>query len=166
LIRRAHRSEKGISILEFALVGIAVMLLMVSLVQMSLAMWNYHTLAYAVREAARYASTKGRGCTYSGNSCSVKVSDVAQRVAASGFGLAPAQLSVTLTSVAGNVTCNPVSNCYSNSTVWPPSSANKAGQTIAVAAYYPARIVFLPISGTLQIAALTLRASSQQLILF
>ena len=71
---RARKKETGSTTIEFALGGVSLLILVVSLVQMSLAMWSYHTLAYAVREGARYASTKGIGCTYTGNSCSVTVS--------------------------------------------------------------------------------------------
>lgn len=168
-MRRLKRSEEGVSTVEFALVGVALLLLIVSLVQISLAMWNYHTLAYAVREGARYASTKGRGCLYPGNSCSVTVGNVAQEIAAAGLGLDSTQLNVSLTSSDGTVTsCNPVSNCYSSSTMWPPytNGADKPGQTIAISAQYPASILFLPIFGTVQIASITLKASSQQLILY
>jgi len=166
---RARKNETGATTIEFAFGGVSLLILVVSLVQMSLAMWSYHTLAYAVREGARYASTKGIGCTYTGNSCSVTVSNVAQKIAAAGIGLLPSQLSVTLTSSAGDVSCNPVSNCYSNTTVWPPSSpgsANQVGKPVKLTASYPVRVLFLPILGSLQTAAPTLQATSQQLILF
>ncbi len=117
---------------------------------MGLAMWSYHTLAFAVGDAAHFASTKGIGCTYTGNACGITVAAVAQRVATAGLGLVPGQLNVTLTSTAGNVSCNPVSSCYSNVTTWPPASpagTNKVGQPITVTAYYPVTILFLPTSG-------------------
>jgi Flp pilus assembly protein TadG len=106
----SRRNQTGRSLIEFTLVGIPLILILISVIDMSIAMWDYHTLAYAVREGARYASTKGQGCTYSGNTCGITVANVAQQIASAGLGLVPGQLKVTLTSSAGSVTCNPVSS--------------------------------------------------------
>jgi hypothetical protein len=75
--------------IEFVFAGIPLILIMVSIVEMALTMWTYETLAFAVREGARYAATKGQGCSYSGNSCGVTVAGIAQKISASGMGLAP-----------------------------------------------------------------------------
>src|SRR6185503_1515288 len=50
LMLRARKNETGATTIEFAFGGVSLLILVVSLVQMSLAMWSYHTLAYAVRE--------------------------------------------------------------------------------------------------------------------
>jgi len=75
--------------IEFVFAGIPLILIMVSIVEMALTMWTYETLAFAVREGARYAATKGQGCSYSGNSCGVTVASITQKISASGMGLAP-----------------------------------------------------------------------------
>jgi Flp pilus assembly protein TadG len=169
-MRTAGRKEKGSTLIEFTLVGIPLILMFISLVEMSISMWSYHTLAHAVREGARYASTKGQGCTYTGNTCSVTVANVAQQIASAGVGLIPAQLNVTLTSSAGSVTCNPVTNCYSNSATWPPSPGNMPGSSISVSGYYPVQtnlvLMFFPSTGTSKLSAVTLPATTQQIIQF
>ena len=168
-MRARRKSEAGKSFIEFALVGIPLVLLMVSLVEMCLAMWTYDTLAFAVREGARYAAMKGQGCSYSGNSCGVTVGNIAQKIATVGVGLAPGALNITLTSASGSITCNPVNSCYSNSTAFPPSSANlenTMSDPITVTGYYPETIVFMPLAGVVKIQSGNLKASSQQLIQF
>jgi len=169
-MRRAGRNEKGSALIEFTLVGIPLLLIFISLIEICIAMWSYHTLAYAVREGARYASTKGQGCTYTGNSCSVTVANVVQQIASTGVGLIPGQLNVTLTSSAGSVTCNPVSDCYSNSATWPPSTANTPGSSISVSGYYPVQtglvLMFFPSTGVSKLNSVTLPATSQQVIQF
>lgn len=157
-------------LIEFTLVGIPLLLIFISLIEICLAMWSYHTLAYAVREGARYASTKGQGCTYGGNTCSVTVATVAQQIATAGTGLVPGQLNVSLISSAGSITCNPVSSCYSDTAVWPPNSANTPGSIISVAGSYPVQtglvMMFFPSTGGYQLGSVNLPASSQQVIQF
>lgn len=160
-----RRSERGSSMVEFALVGIPVTFLMITIMQMGLAMWSYHTLAYAVREGVRYASTKGPGCDIGGNTCAITVGDVAQQVASAGIGLQANQLNLTLTSSAGSVTCNPLSNCSSNTTRWPPSSV-AAQSNISIAGSYPIHVVFLPFTSGPLINSGRVSASSQQALLF
>lgn len=168
---RGRRREQGTAVLEFALAGIPLLLMIISIFELCLAMWSYHTLAFAVREGARYAAIKGQGCSYTGNSCGVTVGTIAQQIATAGAGLSPAVLNVTLTSAAGSISCNPLNSCYSNTTAWPPSSssANVAGSAITVSGTYAVNtsLVFLFIpTGSLKIGNLTLPASSQQLIQF
>jgi len=165
----ASATEKGGAIVEFIFAGIPLVLMLTSIVQLGRAMWNYHTLSFAVGEGARYAATRGQGCSYTGNSCGVTVADVAQQVAAEGVGLAPGRLNVTLTSTAGSIACNPISSCYSNGATWPPSGANTYGSAISVSGYYPAPpllFLFMPATGALNVSAVTLAASSQQIIQF
>lgn len=171
-IRRTRRNEKGNNLIEFTLVGIPLVLILISLIEMCFAMWSYHTLAYAVREGARYASTKGKGCTLGTNTCSVTVADVAQQVASAGTGLIPSLLNIDLVSADGNVPCHPITNCYSTTTVWPPNSfsANVPGSIISVSGTYPVQtnlvIMFFPQTGSSQVSAVTLPASSQQIMQF
>jgi Flp pilus assembly protein TadG len=168
--RRARGNENGNTLVEFTLVGIPLLLIFISLIEICIAMWSYHTLAYAVREGARYASTKGQACTYGGNSCTVSVGAIAQQIASAGVGLIPAQLNMTLTSSAGSVPCNPITSCYSNAAIWPPSSANAPGSVISVSGTYPVQtgivMMFFPGTGASQLNSVTLPASSQQIIQF
>lgn len=171
MIRRARRGERGSALIEFTLVGIPLVLLVITIIEMCLAMWSYHTLAFAVREGARYASTKGQGCTYSGNTCSTNIGTIAQQIALAGIGLAPGQLNVTFTASDGTtVTCNPLNTCYTSTTVWPPSSANVAGDTLKVAGTYtvqaPLLFLYMPFTRSLTFHSFTLPATSQQVILF
>ena len=49
------RSAKGSTLLEFTLVGIPVIFVLISTIEMARGMWMYHTLCHAVKEAARFA---------------------------------------------------------------------------------------------------------------
>jgi hypothetical protein len=108
---------------EFVFAGIASAVLMLSTVQVAIAMWNYHTLAYAVHETNRYISSHGRDCELGGNSCTITVATVVSKLETNAIGLAPANISLTLTPNSGSgdaVTCNPITTCSSSSTQWPP----------------------------------------------
>jgi Flp pilus assembly protein TadG len=160
--------EAGSVVIEFAVIGPILILLTITLFQITLAMWNYETLAFAVREGARYLITKGQGCSYGTNFCSVTVSNVAYDIATAAVGLAPANLNVTLSSSGGtSITCNPLSSCYGNSTAWPPSGANtENSSTVTVTGYYPMNLFFMPSQGVLKTSSGRLQASSQQVIQF
>lgn len=162
------RLDAGVSIIEFAITGPVVMLLTISIFQICLAMWNYETLAFAVREGARYSATHGQGCSYEGNTCSVTVANVASDIATAAVGLSPGTMNVTLSSSGGtSVTCNPLNSCYSNTTAWPPSSGNTEGtSTVTVSGNYPLFLFFMPRQGVLGTSSGNLQASSQQVIQF
>jgi hypothetical protein len=135
--------------LEFALAGVTSVILLINTVQLSLGMWNYHTLAYAVHEATRYASSHGRGCVTGTNSCGITVADIMRRIASNSIGLAAGALNVTLTTQSGAVTsCSPISTCSTNSTRWPPTSNfdNTTGKKITISASYTFRHSMLMMS--------------------
>jgi hypothetical protein len=169
-MRTFLRSEQANEVLEFTLVGIPLICILISIMGICITMWNYHTLAYAVREGARYAATKGRGCASEGNSCGLTVAAVANRIAAAGSGLVPNQLNVTLRSTAGDILCNPLSSCYNSLGSWPPSTANQPGTDIYIFGYYspPTPLIFMIWPGTtaIQFGSIVLPASTRQRILF
>jgi Flp pilus assembly protein TadG len=123
---KRRNAQRGAGMVEFVLVGIAAVALMITTVQMSIAMWNYHTLAYAVHETNRYIASHGEGCALGTNTCTITMSQIAQKLASNAIGLLPANLSMTLTPNSGSsnaVSCSPVSACYTNTTgtkQWPP----------------------------------------------
>jgi Flp pilus assembly protein TadG len=139
--------ERGSAIIEFLFAGIPLILLVLIIFELCIAMWSYHTLAAAVEDGAIYASTKGQGCTYTGNSCQVSISAIAQDILSAGPGIASSQLSLTFHSSASgysDITCN-ASSCLSNTTLWPPGLVS-AGPP-AVYGNIPA-ISYITITGT------------------
>lgn len=172
-MKHSNHRERGSTFIEFIFAGVPLLLLMISIAQTSLAMWSYVTVAHAVRDGARYAATKGQGCYFTNNSCATTVSAVAQLIATSAVGLDPGTLSVTLSASDGSsISCNPLNSCYSNSTAWPPTTADSEATSstpaswIQVTGSYPATIVFLPTLGALNVSSGNLQVSSQQFIQF
>lgn len=131
--------QRGSVMVEFALAGVAGVTLLISTVQLSIAMWNYHTLAYATHETNRYISVHGLGCVTGGNSCGITVANIAAKFEALAIGIPSNSVSMTLTSDSGTThTCNPLNTCDSDSTSWPPSAHfdNARGRNTAVAVTY------------------------------
>ena len=52
---KRKRSRAGNATIEFTLVGIPLVFVLISTIEMARGMWIYHTLAYAVKEGTRYA---------------------------------------------------------------------------------------------------------------
>lgn len=169
---RQKRNQRGSAVVEFTIAGIASMTLLISTFQLGVAMWNYHTLTYAIHEVSRYVGVRGVGCTKPGNTCSVSVATIAQKIATQAIGVPADTVNVTLTTDSGaSTTCSPLNSCYANGSVWPPSSNsdNKVGKMIKFSASYRSPSVlffFWPTAGTKQNDTIYLAASSQQSIIF
>src|SRR3954453_22649579 len=93
--KRIGRSgETGSAMVEFALIGIPVMFLLIITFEVSRAMWAYHTVAYAVKEGARFAVVHGNNCAAVPNNCTTTRAAVAQRIRNAALGLIPADLEI------------------------------------------------------------------------
>jgi Flp pilus assembly protein TadG len=161
--------RRGFAVLEFTLVALPVIFLTVSIIEASLAMWQYHTMAYAVDLAARYVVVHGRGCTQNGNTCSVTLGNVAHLIAQQSVALDASKLNVTLTTHSGPTTCNPLNTCFTSTTQFPSATDNGVNLDVTIAATYPISNpmpMFWPGAGTSSIGAFTLGATSRQRILF
>ena len=160
---------------EFTLVGIPLLFVLVSIFEVARGMWIYQTLAYAMKETARFVIVKGENCVATGNSCGVTVQQISSVIQNRGVGLLPGQLNITLISTGSTVTCNPLSSCSGNTTPWPtlttpadPGSGR--GRDITVTGTYPFRTalsLFWPGSrGQGSLGVFTLGASSRERIEF
>jgi Flp pilus assembly protein TadG len=137
---RQYNRRKGATILEFTLIGIAMIFVVISFFEMARGMWAYQTLSYAVREGTRYAAMHGKDCA-SPNTCQVTIAQIVGVIQSAGVGLDPNQTTVTLTPASGSATSNTITNLLSNSTNWPPSTAYAQGQNVTISAVYPFRTI-------------------------
>ena len=144
--------QAGASLLEFTLIGIGLIFVLISFFEMARGMWTYQTLAYAVREASRYAAVHGKDCA-SPNSCRVSVGQIVGVLQSAGAGLDPNHTTVTLTSASGATTTGTIASLLTNSTHWPPSSPSTDyadGSSLTIQASYPFQTIlamFWPASG-------------------
>lgn len=170
--RRRSRARRGASLLEFTLCGIPLMFVLISVFEMARGMWQYHTLAYAMKEATRYASVHGENCGIPPNACTITIGNIATVIQQQGVGLVPAQMTVTLTPAAGSATTDTLNNLLSNATQWPPAvptGTNSVGQPITISAVYPfhsALAMFWPGSKPVSFSTISFPASSTNRIQF
>lgn len=165
-------SRRGSSMVEFVLTAIPLLFVSISLVWMAMGVWEYHTLVQAVSETARFAALHGADCA--GQSCSTTVEQIANTLAGKSVGIPAGNMNVTLTSSAQNYTCNPLSNCQSNSSVWPSLAGNTAygagtGTNISIKAtiqFTSPISLWVPKYGKTQFAGVTLGANSTQPVLY
>jgi hypothetical protein len=154
--------------LEFTVTALPLIFVLVSVVWMCLGMWEYHTLAEAVNWTARSAAVHGAGCA--GQTCATTVDATARLLASKAVGIPPGQLNVTLTSSASTKTCNPLSNCYGDSSAWPSLSGNAAGSTditISATFQFTSPIsMWLPARSNQSFSAVTLGANARQSVVF
>ena len=141
-----RRREQGSTLLEFTLVGIPLIFLLVSTVEVARGMWTYATLAHAVRQATRFTIVKGQNCATSPNSCAVTIARIAQEMQRAGIGLDPASFSnVTFTAYSGRtITHTTLQECLSDTTAWPttPGSTDAgaaSGADLEISAKYSFR---------------------------
>jgi Flp pilus assembly protein TadG len=164
---RNRKGTRGNAIIEFTLVAIPLIFIQISIAEICRGMWDYHTLAQAVKGSCRVASTRGADCA--GLGCAMTVGQIATNISNYAIGMPASALNVTLTSNAGSVTCNPLSSCTSSSTVWPPAGGNAVGSDIIISASYNFTsmiAMFAPGSRGMHFSAVTLTAASHQMILY
>ena len=135
-MRTAASAVRGSVLVEFALVGIPLMLISTATAVVSLDMWQYHTLAYSTQATTRYVSLHGRSCTQDGSSCIVTVGDVARYFIGHALALEASKTNVTLQSASQTITCNPVSTCTGNTVQFPNANDNGLNFDVTVKAYY------------------------------
>jgi Flp pilus assembly protein TadG len=102
----ARHSERGTTLLEFALVAIVLFMLIFGIIDFSRALFAYHFVANAAREGTRYASVRGADCDPAFmNDCGAALIQHYLRTEATGIGMDPSQLSVPAPLYAGSNTC-------------------------------------------------------------
>jgi Flp pilus assembly protein TadG len=166
-MRTLRKSERGSAMVEFTLSSIPLMFVIVSILGMGIVMWNYHTLAKAVKITAREASSHGAGCV--GKSCAWTVGTAATMLSAQAIGVPVGKVNVTFTSAGLTQTCNPLSACTGSSAAWPSLAANVAGSTdVSITASYTplAAIRMFTLKGAANFASVTLAANSRQLVVY
>jgi Flp pilus assembly protein TadG len=127
----------GFAMVEFTLVGIPPMFLTISIIEASIAMWQYHSMMYANEIVARYAAMHGYGCTQNGNTCTITVGAAAKMIANQAPSFDTSRLNVTLYTNSGNTACAPITSCYTSTTQFPSSSDNQVGYDVKFVASYP-----------------------------
>ena len=137
--RNRNARSRGSTLLEFTFVGIPLIFVLISTVEMARGMWTYHTLAYAVKEGTRYAVVHGQNCAKPPNSCTVTISQIAGVIQSAGVGLAGDTLSLTFTDAGGTATTCALNTCIASYTTaaWPPSTENAPGLKVKISGVYP-----------------------------
>ena len=129
------RRRSGQSLVEFALTGIPMVFITISVIYVSIGMWQFFSLAYAANMTARYVSVHGATCG-SPNNCLITVGNVATFFATQAMALDTSKVIVTLTDGSGATSCNPVSSCNSTSTTFPNTTYNSVNSDIKITATY------------------------------
>ena len=167
-----RRRKRGVAMIEFTFAGIATIFLLICTFNLSVVMWQYHTLAFGIHQTGRFMAVKGVNCRKPGNTCAQTVANIAQKVQTYTAAIPSDRLNLTLTTQSGAVTtCSPITTCSTNTTIWPPStnSDNQIGNEIKLSASYQvqaALILYWPGGSPNSIATVTLPADSTQKILF
>ena len=161
-----RKSRSGNTLIEFSLLGIPIILMSVSVVLVSIAMWQFHCLAYASEATATYASTHGATCSQNGNSCSITIGNMATYFASQAIALPQSRVVVNFKDGSGTTTCSPLSSCTGNSRQFPLASYNSVGSDVTVTATYT---VMNPIDLLWPVTSVhdfALSATSRQRVLF
>jgi Flp pilus assembly protein TadG len=135
MIRRRKNGRKGSTILEFVLVGIPIIFIFICIFEMSRGMWNYHSIAFGVREGSRYAAMHGVDCA-SPHTCQVSIGTITGVIRSNAPGIDPATVTLTFTPSSGTATSGTMSSLASSTTTFPPTGANAQGQNVKISANY------------------------------
>jgi len=72
--------QRGSALVEFAIVVTVLLTVMLGVIDFSRAIYTYHWVAEAAREATRYASVRGSACNTWGSACPAVATDVTSYV--------------------------------------------------------------------------------------
>lgn len=164
-----RRRRRGYGVIEFTIIGIPIIFLTVSIIEVSLAMWQYHTLAYAVSVTTRYVITHGRSCSQNGNTCTITLGSVATTFKNQAIALDASKVNLTLYTQTATTTCNPLTNCTSSTAQFPSTTDNGVNLDVTLVAKYPVSNpfpFFWPGSAPQSGGTFTLAATSRQRIVF
>jgi Flp pilus assembly protein TadG len=172
-----NRSRSGATTVEFALLGIPLMFVLISIFEISRGMWIYETLAQAVSDGARYAIVHGANFNAAKNSCQVKVQDIATVIKKSGVGLMPDQLTVRLqtyanfssTTVFNDIGPSTLTTLLTDTDFFPTGTSAAPGNDVVVTGTYQfnsALAMFWPGAGKVNFASVNFGATSRERIAF
>jgi Flp pilus assembly protein TadG len=77
---KSNARERGSTLVEFALVITILLTLMFAIIDFSRAMYAYHFVSNAAREATRYASVRGSACNTWASACPAANTDITSYV--------------------------------------------------------------------------------------
>jgi Flp pilus assembly protein TadG len=166
--------RRGSAILEFTFTGIPLIFVWISVVQMSLGMWHYHTLQYATKAAGEYAAFHGLGCA---GACNKQIKDVAAVLANYAIGIPASSIQCTFKTLASDhttacgstISCQ-LDSCETNVTAWPPTGCNTANAndlTILTGFQFnPAMGMVAPGAGVVRFGSAWFPAFTHQMIVF
>lgn len=172
-----RRNQRGSTIVEFTLIGIALIFVLISIFEMARGMWIYHTLAHASKEATRFLIVHGVECqTRASCKEEATLKAFATRIQYHGVGLLPEQLEVQVHRVVGAVETQVVgagggfrtlSSLLSDDTIWDGTA--RGGDAVHVVVRYPFRsalAMFWPGGRAVNFTLVTLGAHSWDTVQF
>jgi Flp pilus assembly protein TadG len=174
----ARQNRRGQAMLEFTFVGIPIMFVLISIIEISRGMWMYHTMAYSVKDGIRFAIVHGINCANTANNpnnCLKTVKDVAQVIQQAGVGLVEGQTTLTFTPAVTGTPCTITACLALTATTWPPydstgaTSLDAVGRAVQIdirTTFRSALAMFWPGSKPILFGAVTLGASSTDYIQF
>lgn len=154
---------------EFTMVAVPMIFLTIAIIEASIGMWQFHSMAYAVQTATRFSVTHGRTCGQNGNNCIVTLGTVTTLLARQAPGLNTSKLNLTLYTHGATTTCNPISTCLNSTAQFPNSIDNAVNFDVKIVATYPVANpmpMFWPGSEASPGSTFTLGATSRQRIVF
>ena len=164
-----QKSRGGFALIEFTIIAVPMIFLTLSIIEASIGMWQYHSMAFAVDSATRLAVTHGRTCTQNGNTCSITLGTLTTYLVSQAPALEASKLNLTLYTHASTTACYPLTNCTSSTAQFPDSTDNAVNFDVNIVVSYPVANpmpMLWPGSQASPGSAFTLSATSRQRIVF
>ena len=132
--------EHGAALVEMALSALLLLCFIFGVMEVCLALYTYHNISEAAREATRFAIVRGNSCTSWATACPASASDVQNYVVNLNYpGIDPSKMTVT-----------PVWSAYTAGFTCPgaPSPCNTTGNLVTVTVKYnfPLSLPFVSIT--------------------
>ena len=158
--------------IEFVLTGIPILFIWLGTVQMSVAMFRYAGLQFGTKATLDYITLHGSG--YVGSTGTpLTIADFANYARSQALFYDPTELTATFGAGGSGGTNTTVQcrldNCMSNTTTWPPTSANTPGTAVSLKLDFTTKWgigMYTPGSGTMIFSQARLPGWSMRLMEF
>ncbi|GGA61218.1 hypothetical protein GCM10011507_10890 [Edaphobacter acidisoli] len=123
-----HNGEQGNTLVEMAVSALLLLCFIFGVMEICLALYTYHNISEAAREATRFAIVRGNSCTSWASACPASTGDIQNYVKGLGYpGIDPSKMTITptWTSYTSGYTCPAA-----------PSPCNSTGNLVTVKVQY------------------------------
>ena len=137
MLSKVSRTKRtGAVIVEVSVIFIVLLSMFFGTLEISRAMWTFHSFSRSIETAARYAALRGASCGGSQGDCPPSVGEMVERIRLSSRDLESERFAVTLVAGSQTVRCATLVDCATDPSYWPVWPSDVEGRKVTIKGEY------------------------------